>query len=171
LQIGSRCGCIVKTRDLPVYNLIVAKGGVQMPSTKSDCVVSAYDRGASVTEGQSADPVFYCDHARFGAQGVTRTLEGKGITLQSLSDSLSRTELNRTVLNKTGLNGAFDVNLKWTADPSSPSYDGFGGPPTSGPAGGPSIFTALQEQLGLRVQAGRGPVEVLVIDQVAKPEQ
>jgi uncharacterized protein (TIGR03435 family) len=158
-------------RDLPVYNLTVAKSGVKMPPAKDDCVVSGYDRGAPPDEGQSAEPVFYCDHPHFGARGVNRTLEGKGITMKALADGLSRTELNRTVVNKTGLNGAFDVTLNWVADPSSPSYDGFGGPPTSEPTAGPSLFTALQEQAGLRVQAGRGPVEVLVIDQVEKPVQ
>jgi uncharacterized protein (TIGR03435 family) len=160
-----------ETRNLPVYNLTVAKSGLKMLAAKGDCVVSAYDRGAPITESQSADPVFHCNHARFGAQGVNRTLDGKGITLQSLSDSLSRTELNRTVVNKTGLNGAFDVTLKWAADPSSPSYDGFGGSQPSETGAGPSLFTALQEQLGLRVEAGRGAVEVLVIDQVEKPDR
>jgi uncharacterized protein (TIGR03435 family) len=156
-----------ETRNLPVYNLTVSKNGPKMPPAKSDCVVSPVDHGAP-PEHPSADPVFYCDHPHFGAQGVNRTLEGKGITLQALSESLSRTELNRTVVNKTGLNGAFDVTLKWVADPSSPLHDGFGGP-ASEPGAGPSLFTALQEQLGLRVQSGRGPVEVLVIDQIEKP--
>jgi uncharacterized protein (TIGR03435 family) len=161
-----------ETRDLPIYNLTVAKGGVKMPPAKGDCVISPYDGGAppQPSEGRSAVPVFYCDHPRTGARGVSRTLDGKGITLKSLSDSLSRTELNRTVVDKTGLTGAFDVKLNWVADPSSPSYDGRGGPPPSETVAGPSLSTALQEQLGLRVEAGRGPVEVLVIDQVERPQ-
>lgn len=160
-----------ETRDLPVYNLTVAESGLKLQPAKGDCVVSAYDRGAPPAEGQSADPVFHCDHPRFGAHGTNRTLEGKGVTLQSLSESLSRTELNRTVVNKTELNGAFDFTLKWVADPSNPSHDGYGGPVTLKPSAGPSLFTALQEQLGLQVDSGSGPVEVLAIDKVEKPAQ
>jgi uncharacterized protein (TIGR03435 family) len=160
-----------ETRDLPIYNLSVAKSGAKMPPTKHNCVVSNYDSGATPppADGQSADPVFYCDHPSFAAQGVNRTVEGKGITMKALAESLSRTELNRTVMDKTGLTGAFDVTLKWVADPSSPAYDGFGGPAPAQSGAGPSLFAALQEQLGLRVQAGRGPVDVLVIDRVEKP--
>jgi len=84
---------------------------------------------------------------------------------------LSRTELHRTVLDKTGLAGAFDVTLRWEINPSSPLYDGIGGTPTTEPGSGPSLFTAIEEQLGLKLQSGRGPSEVLVIDRVEKPEQ
>jgi uncharacterized protein (TIGR03435 family) len=161
------------TRDLPIYYLIVGKGGVKMPPAKGDCVVSPADGGPPLpaSTGRPFVPVYFCNHPNSGARGTTRTVEGKGITMKALSDSLSRTELNRTVVDKTGLAGAFDVNLSWLNDPSSPSYDGLGGAPTSEPGAGPSLFTALQEQLGLRVQAARGPVEVLVIDKMEKLAQ
>jgi uncharacterized protein (TIGR03435 family) len=155
-----------ETRDLPIYNLIVAKSGVKMPPTKGDCVVSPAAGGPPL-QGRPAGPVFFCGHPNFG----NRKVEGKGITMSTLSDTLSRTELNRTVVDKTELVGSFDVTLNWITDPSDPLYDGLGGPPTSEPGAGPSLFTALQEQLGLRLQAGRGPVEVLVIDRVEKPVQ
>ena len=155
-----------ETRDLPIYNLIVAKSGLKMPPTKGDCVVSPADGGPPL-QGRPAGPVFFCDHPNFG----NRKVEGKGITMKALSDALSRTELNRNVMDKTGLAGAFDMTLSWVTDPSDPLYDGLGGPPTSEPGAGPSLFTALQEQLGLKVEAGRGPVEVLVIDRVERPTQ
>jgi uncharacterized protein (TIGR03435 family) len=158
-----------ESRDLPIYNLMVAKSGVKMPIAKGDCVVSPADGGSPLpaSQGRPAAPVFFCNHPSSGP----RMVAGKGITMKALSETLSRTELNRTVVDKTGLAGAFDVTLKWVTDPSSPLYDGLGGPPTSEPGAGPSLFTALQEQLGLRVEAARGPVEVLVIDQVEKPTQ
>jgi len=69
------------------------------------------------------------------------------------------------VIDRTGLTGTFDVHLKWAADPST----GAGGPGTADDPTGPSIFTALQEQLGLKLESAKGPVEVLVIDHVEKP--
>ena len=76
--------------------------------------------------------------------------------------------MNRIVLNRTGLTGDVDLDLKWTPDQL----------PTMLPAGvtmppidpnGPSIFTALQEQLGLKLESTKGPVEVLLIDGAEKP--
>jgi bla regulator protein blaR1 len=75
----------------------------------------------------------------------------------------------RTVVDKTGYTGKFDAAVEWAPD----------GPPRNGPGddsskpapdvAGPSIFTALQEQLGLKLESTKGPVEVLVIDHVEKP--
>jgi uncharacterized protein (TIGR03435 family) len=79
--------------------------------------------------------------------------------MTQLSGQLSRA-LNSTVVDKTNLPGLFDVDLTFAAGLS------VGGP---GPADAPSIFTALQEQLGLKLESGRGPVDVLVIDSVEHP--
>ena len=87
------------------------------------------------------------------------------VTIADLARNLSLVA-GRSVVDKTGLTGNFDVELTWTPD----------GPADGAPAGGPtpvndgpSLFTALQEQLGLKLDAQRGPVEVLVIDSVEKP--
>jgi uncharacterized protein (TIGR03435 family) len=66
--------------------------------------------------------------------------------------------LGRTVVDQTGITGAFSVHLRFAPD-EVPGAD----------ATGPSIFTAVQEQLGLKLESGKGPVEVLVIDSVEKP--
>ena len=84
--------------------------------------------------------------------------------------------LGQPVINKTGISGEFSFDLEWTPVPGED-----GGPATSGLspetpepppaiADGPSIFTAITEQLGLRLESGRGPVEVLVIDSAEKPD-
>jgi len=65
--------------------------------------------------------------------------------------------LGRPVVNKTGLDGVFDFNLDWTPEGAEPKNDA-----------PPSIFVALQEQLGLKLEAQKGPVEVLVVDHVEK---
>lgn len=72
--------------------------------------------------------------------------------------------LNRPVVDKTNLSGKFDFALRWTPDPSETPDQ-----PASAPIG-PSIFTALAEQLGLRLKAAHGPVEVIVIDGVQLPQ-
>ena len=83
-------------------------------------------------------------------------------------------EVCRTVLDKTGLNREYSFSLKWTPDPGQfcPEVHGLPpfaeNPPPTIPDGR-SIFTALREQLGLHLEAQRGPVEVLVIDSVEKP--
>jgi len=82
---------------------------------------------------------------------------GESISMGSLSERLSRT-LDRPVVDKTGLSGVFDLELKWAPvdQPDSPL---------------PSIFTALQEQLGLKLESGNGPVEILVVDHAERPEE
>jgi uncharacterized protein (TIGR03435 family) len=74
-------------------------------------------------------------------------------------DALARTLagiVDRLVVDKTGLAGSFDGDLTWTPDPNVDTS-------------GPSIFTALQEQLGLKLESARGPIEVLVIDGAELP--
>ncbi len=75
--------------------------------------------------------------------------------MAGLADALAR-ESDRTIVDQTGLSGEYDITLKWSPDPADPD-----------PAAVP-LFTAIQEQLGLRLEATKAPVEVLVIDAVQK---
>ena len=85
-------------------------------------------------------------------------------------------QLGRPVIDRTGLTGRYDIKLQWTPDPGQnaaplggaplPGVD----PPPSDP-NGPSIFAALQEQLGLRLESQKAPVELIVIDRVEKPSE
>ena len=90
-------------------------------------------------------------------------------TMAALAANLSRTYvslLERNVIDHTGLTGAYDVHLRWAVDPPSAPA----GPNTtpSSDVTGPSIFTALQEQLGLRLESQKTSIEVFVIDRVEK---
>jgi uncharacterized protein (TIGR03435 family) len=84
------------------------------------------------------------------------------------------TWVNRLVVDKTGLTASYDIDLQWTPDQMP---FGLGGEPSSvAPPppidpNRPSIFTALQEQLGLKLDSQKGPVEVLVIDHVEQPSE
>jgi uncharacterized protein (TIGR03435 family) len=87
--------------------------------------------------------------------GAGRTTDGRGflsaqkMSMSQLADSLSKA-LGVPVLNMTGIKGLFDIELKWAQDEYS--------------ANGPSIFTVVQEQLGLKLEPRKGPVEIIVVD-------
>jgi uncharacterized protein (TIGR03435 family) len=78
--------------------------------------------------------------------------------------------LDRPVLNQTGLAGRYDFTLDWTPDDSQ--FRGMGAtipPPTDSASAPPSLFTAIQEQIGLKLEATKAPAEVFVVDHVEKP--
>ena len=81
--------------------------------------------------------------------------------------------VSRSVVDRTGLMGTFDFDLQWTPDQMPPGPPGGAVPGAPGPPpvdlNGPSLFTALQEQLGLKLDPQRGPAEVLVIDRAQQP--
>lgn len=80
----------------------------------------------------------------------------EGAYIKGLTETLSNV-LGRPVTNETGLDGPYDYKLEWTPEGSD--------------AGGPSIFTALTEQLGLRLESKKGPVQVFVIEKIEKPSE
>jgi uncharacterized protein (TIGR03435 family) len=96
-----------------------------------------------------------------------------GNQLSQFASALS-TWVNRIVVDRTGLTGGYDIDLQWTPDQMPLGFGG-GRPgdavPASGDPNRPSIFTALQEQLGLKLDSQKGPVEVLVIDHVEQPTE
>jgi uncharacterized protein (TIGR03435 family) len=102
-------------------------------------------------------------------------LTAQAVPVTSLVNILSQ-QLHRTVMDKTELTGKYDIALQWTQDDGSnpmfketdDSQQRVEPPPD---ASGPSIFTAVQEQLGLRLQSSKGPVQVVVIDHVEMPSE
>ena len=99
-------------------------------------------------------------------------LEASGVPFSTFVVVLSN-QLGRPVIDKTDLKGLYDFKLQWTPElgqgpllPGAPEA-----PPPPADASGPSIFTAVQEQLGLRLESAKDPVEVLVIDSVQKPTE
>jgi uncharacterized protein (TIGR03435 family) len=136
-----------ETRELPVYALAVAKNGAKLQAAKD----ASGNSGTSVSSHDSA--------VQFKATGQT---------LEQLAQSLSSTatqELGREVIDKTGIQGKYDFALNWTRDSgaTAPAPDG------SAKETSPSIFTAIQEQLGLKLEPSKGPVRVLVVDHAEMP--
>jgi len=102
-------------------------------------------------------------------------LTAQAVPMTPFANMLSQ-QLQRTVVDKTGLTGKYDIELNWTPDQGAePMFKGPDGAPQRSDAApdssGPSIFTALQEQLGLKLQSAKGPVETIVIDHVEMPSE
>jgi len=134
-----------ETREMPVYGLVLEKNG-------SKLIANA---GA----------------ARQFRPGNGSLIVKKGGTA-ALATWLSQ-NLGRVVIDRTGLKGEYDYTLEWTPDPGEGGPESIGLPPEAPrphvDTNGPSIFTALQEQLGLRLVSQKGTVEIIVIDRVQRP--
>ncbi len=147
-----------ETRQAPVCELTIAKSGLKLvPSREGACVV-VEPNSAPPPPHPGATPPTYC-----GNFGLERgRIDAFGARMQPLSNALA-TVLDRTVIDKTGLTGMFDIHLAFIPDLATAAD-----PATSSDLG-PSVFTALQEQLGLKLESAKGPVSMLVIDRVEKP--
>jgi uncharacterized protein (TIGR03435 family) len=148
-----------ESRELPIYALVVArldgKIGPALRALHVDRCPEAVARAeASARSGQAPGPPVPSQRIECGLRSRPGTLTGGSITVESLAQRLSEIT-GRVVLDRTGLTGWFDLDVTWAPDQS--------------PDAGPSIFTALQEQLGLKLESTRGPVDVLVIDHVERP--
>ena len=95
---------------------------------------------------------------------------GNATPLSRFANMLSQ-RLDRVVIDKTNLTGRFDITLRWTPDVGENPLSPTGDPLPAEPGDAPSIFVAIQEQLGLKLEAAKGPVEFLVIDHVEKPSE
>ena len=148
-----------ETRALPVYYLVITKDG---PRLKQATTGDTYPNGIKEANGTNT--------------GVMRLARGQ-LTAQAvpISNILSAlTQITgRTVIDKTGLTGRYDVNLAWTPDEPVTTSGSDGAAQTAPPISesGPSIFTAIQERLGLKLESGRGPVDCLIVDHVAPPSE
>jgi uncharacterized protein (TIGR03435 family) len=132
------------TKMLPVYDLVVAKGGLKLKET-------AEDENSGWSKGRGS-------------------YSGHRISTDDLVFILSN-EVGRIIVDKTGLAGKYDIALKWTPDEmaASAGQQANASPPAADAP--PSIFTALEEQLGLKLESAKGPVDTIVVDHVEKPSE
>ncbi|WP_157477441.1 TIGR03435 family protein [Granulicella tundricola] len=134
-----------ETKTAAVYELVVAKDGPKMTVNPKEGELDAE------TGIRRAPP------SSMSSSG--NELKATDVSMASLAVYLSK-QLGRTVIDKTGLTAFYDLKLKWTPEQAASAEDA-----------GPTLVTALQEQLGLKVQAGKGPVETLVVDHVEEPSE
>jgi uncharacterized protein (TIGR03435 family) len=147
-----------ETRELPVARKDGKRGTGLIESNDGACAAPG------PSQGQATGPT--CGRINRSPTRVKAT----SVSLNTLAHALSEI-LGRTVINKTGLSGNYDISMEWTPDeaqlnmlpPDAPK------PPVN--ASAPSIFIAIQEQLGLKLESQKGPVEILVVDRAAKPSE
>jgi uncharacterized protein (TIGR03435 family) len=161
-----------ETREMPIYELVVAKGGPKLTPSQAKPEVdnniqpknlSWDDLKTWLPNGQM--------RARVGPGGAHEMI-AKCITIDQLMYWLpwqpsEAFTVDRSTVNRTGITGLYDISLKWTVpmhlnSPQNPAVAEDG-------AGGPDFFEALQKQLGLKLVPSKGPVEVIVIDHIERP--
>jgi uncharacterized protein (TIGR03435 family) len=151
-------------RELPIYALVMARNdgklGAKLRPVATDC--------AAVLGRVNGSPVIPQPGERMPCdlRVIPGSIAAAGIPLAFVADSLARF-VNRVVTDRTGLGGDFDVELEWAPDQLTPPPPGADVSPTD--PNGPSLFTALQEQLGLKLESTKGPVDVVVVDNVEQP--
>ncbi len=133
-------------KEMSVYELSTDKGGARLKASTS----APGDPAKLIS-------VVYPEHI---------LLPARNATMDEFASILQRAILDRPVLNRTGLQGRYDFDLQWAPDESQ-----FGGEIPAAPANAPDppFFTAIREQLGLRIEHARGPVEALIIDRAEPP--
>ena len=154
-----------ETKQGPAYALVITKNGPKLHEAKPG---ESYANGIKGFDGLPIGP-----HRTRMASGE---LTVQALPMATVAQLLSM-HLGRTVLDKTGLMGNYDFTLQWT--PAERETAVFNGPEGSQlradsiPAefSGPSIFAAVQEQLGLKLESQKGPVEILVIDHAERPSE
>jgi uncharacterized protein (TIGR03435 family) len=171
------------SKELPTYELVVAKGGSKIQLSADQTPPKPPEPGSApppAPRGQGGGPPAPGRGGMFiSGGGGGLTLQGNGVGLSNLVFLLAQ-QVGRIVVNKTELpEGLYDFKMQWTPDaaqgqtpfgPPSPGVPGTEPPRPAADPGGPSLFTALQEQLGLRLVPSKGPVDVFIIDGAQKPQ-
>jgi uncharacterized protein (TIGR03435 family) len=136
-------------KELPVYDIVAVKGGPKLTPTTADSVAT------------NTAAVGY----REGEMMV------KNASMSEFASLMQRyVGLDRPIVDHTGVSGKYDFKLSWTPDPLQVNGNPLGS--TTGDANAhPDLFTAIQEQLGLKLQPMREPTDVLVIDSVEQPSE
>lgn len=139
--LAERFGLVMHTeqKEMGAYALTVGKSGPKMTPSKGD-------PNGRANENDRED-------------GGRMTMHAENISMSELAGLLMRLSLDRPAVDRTALKGRFDLNLTWTADETR----------TAAPDAPPGLFTAIQEQLGLKLESVKTPVEVMVIDKVERP--
>jgi uncharacterized protein (TIGR03435 family) len=185
-----------ETQETQVYWLVVAKGGHKLKQAKDEqgnpiLTLPPPEKQPSPEEQKSAFEALIKGGAPgslprprpgsfsfrvFGNTGQTE-ISARAVSMERLASQLTNTLGDRRVIDKTGITGFYDIEMRYAFDSqlgrgmilAGPPGDG-GIAPSAEPSG-PTIFTALQEQLGLKLEAGKTPLDSFIIDSVEKPTE
>jgi uncharacterized protein (TIGR03435 family) len=160
------------TREMPVYALVLARAdgklGAGLRPSSVDCAAMRGRGGRMGAPGGREGPPPPGERPQCGMRVAPNQITAGGVSLTQLRQMLSQFT-QRIVIDRTGLTGTFDIDLTFTPERLPQGPPPAGAPPLNIDPNGPSLFTALQEQLGLKLESDRAPVEVLVIDHVERP--
>jgi uncharacterized protein (TIGR03435 family) len=158
------------TRELPVFNLVIAKNGSKLHEVQAPSIPPpGTNPGRGGGRGGPGT-------ISIGGRGAVQTLNAQAVQIPTLIRMLSGS-VGRPVLDKTGLTGFYDINLQWLPEQAQGAAFAApdGGPPRGdSPAplsdsSAPSIFVAVQEQLGLKLESAKGPIDLIVVVHAEKP--
>ena len=149
-----------ETREVPVYLLSVANSGLKSNALKkSTC--AAQDLIDLVKHGDALPPNI-CGRQMFKMNGPNLIADFSAMSVEAFANGFLSSRMDRPVIDQTGLAGQFDFRIEFLPDSAAAE------PPDGA---GPSIFTAVQEQLGLKLSAGRGTIQAIVIDAAERPAE
>ena len=161
-----------ETRELPIYNLVLARSdgrlGPALKESSAECQAVVREYAQAIRQGAPTQAPPAAVTRCVSSQPGVGMFSMNGTSLGALVNLLPQF-VDRQVIDRTGLTGVYDLTLTWTPE-AMPSL--LGPPQAPLPPADPdvpNIFTAVQEQLGLKLEAGRGPVEVIVIDHIETP--
>jgi uncharacterized protein (TIGR03435 family) len=157
-----------ETKERPIYSLLVAKNGpkLQTPDPNREITFPDGSKRPISNGGEGRLAIMQLKPGEF-------TMMGYAVRMQSFA-SLLTTAMERPVLDKTELTGKYDITMKWNNDESDSPAPAAGQPSAAPPSRladffDGAIFTAIQAQLGLKLEPGKGPVEIIVIDHIERP--
>jgi uncharacterized protein (TIGR03435 family) len=159
----------LETREIPTYALVVARAGQRLGSDLRRAAVDCLPIVAAAEKQGVAPqlPAPQGNRPACGTRSLPGVIMGTGVSMADLARNLAG-PTDRMVVDKTGLTGPWDFDLRFVLpDQPAPNIPGLPPPPTDAP----SLFTALQEQLGLRLEPQRASVEVLVIASIERPTE
>ena len=158
-----------ETKEMPVHALVLARKDGKLGEKLTES-----KEGACTARDPNQPPPLLRPGGKLGCGGAiisAHGMNGVSVPITELARSLSLM-VGRTVIDKTGQAANYDYTVEFTPDESISPPTAPGGPPVAAPADSstPSLFTALQEQLGLKLDSRKGPVEIFVIDR-EKPSE
>jgi uncharacterized protein (TIGR03435 family) len=150
-----------ETRDLPGFNLVVAKGGIKVKAWREGTCAASDPFNPPPQPPAGTLQLPHCGNNHIRSNGPKMLWNGVKIDMGGVAGALTAA-LRRQVIDKTGFKGNFDLELEWTTDPA---FDGAAGDDT-----GPSLFTLLEDQLGVKLEPTKIATEVLVVDHIEHPD-
>jgi uncharacterized protein (TIGR03435 family) len=151
-----------ETKDVPIYSLVISKGGSKLQEPKPD---ETYAKGIKGPDGQPFKEAIF-----FSGRAGSLTITAQAASTATLASVLSG-QLGRPVLDKTGLTAKYDFSFPFAPEEvQSASVPSSGVPAPVAPESNlPALSVAIEEHLGLKLESGKGPAPIIVIDRVEKP--